>query len=151
MVETGKAINTASVTHYKTKAKLLREMGRAEESCQVYDRAMFLADSLTRKEQLGELGEIQVKNEVAQLELEKADIITRIRNIAFYSTILLTFVVIGFTVYLSINLKRTRKLQKSCCAKPKRLRKANECNQTSSGRCITMYTFLSITSTNRLN
>lgn len=61
MVETGKAINTASVTHYKTKAKLLREMGRAEESCQVYDRAMFLADSLTRKEQLGELGEIQVK------------------------------------------------------------------------------------------
>lgn len=75
--------------HYKTKAKLLREMGRAEESCQVYDRAMFLADSLTRKEQLSELGEIQVKNEVAQLELEKADIVIRIRNIAFYSTIIL--------------------------------------------------------------
>lgn len=112
MVETGKAINTASVTHYKTKAKLLREMGRAEESCQVYDRAMFLADSLTRKEQLSELGEIQVKNEVAQLELEKADIVIRIRNIAFYSTIILIFVVIGFIIYLAISLKRTRKLQK---------------------------------------
>ncbi|MCS2970131.1 hypothetical protein NXW91_05840 [Bacteroides fragilis] len=112
MVETGKAINTASVMHYKTKAKLLREMGRAEESCQVYDRAMFLADSLTRKEQLSELGEIQVKNEVAQLELEKADIVIRIRNIAFYSTIILIFVVIGFIIYLAISLKRTRKLQK---------------------------------------
>ena len=111
-VETGKAINTASVMHYKTKAKLLREMGRAEESCQVYDRAMFLADSLTRKEQLSELGEIQVKNEVAQLELEKADIVIRIRNIAFYSTIILIFVVIGFIIYLAISLKRTRKLQK---------------------------------------
>ncbi|MCE8600376.1 histidine kinase [Bacteroides fragilis] len=136
MVETGKAINTASVTHYKTKAKLLREMGRAEESCQVYDRAMFLADSLTRKEQLGELGEIQVKNEVAQLELEKADIITRIRNIAFYSTILLTFVVIGFTVYLSINLKRTRKLQKELL---RQTQKAQESERMQSNFIRSMY------------
>lgn len=136
MVETGKAINTASVTHYKTKAKLLREMGRAEESCQVYDRAMFLADSLTRKEQLGELGEIQVKNEVAQLELEKADIITRIRNIAFYSTILLTFVVIGFTVYLSINLKRTRKLQTELL---RQTQKAQESERMQSNFIRSMY------------
>ncbi|EXZ42268.1 hypothetical protein M076_4603, partial [Bacteroides fragilis str. 2-F-2 len=38
--------------------------------------------------------------------------VIRIRNIAFYSTIILIFVVIGFIIYLAISLKRTRKLQK---------------------------------------
>lgn len=112
LVESGNAINTSSVVHYKNKAKLLKSMGRTEEACNVYAKAIHISDSLIRKEQLEELGEMQVQNEMSHLELEKATLINKNRNIAFLCTIGLTFIVLIFAIYFRINLRRTQKLQK---------------------------------------
>lgn len=112
LVESKNALNVASVTHYKEKADLLVTMNRPDEACEIYERAFVLADSLTRKEQLAKLGEMQVQNEVSQLELEKAQLTKRTRNIAFYAILCLVVIASGAAAYFGIHLKHIRKLQK---------------------------------------
>ncbi|WP_455587779.1 histidine kinase dimerization/phospho-acceptor domain-containing protein [Bacteroides sp.] len=111
LIESGKALNMNYAVHYQSKARLLREMKRPEEACLVYDRAMYVTDSLVRKEQLEKIGKMRVDSEISELKLEKAILRSDIHRIALYCTIVLVIISISFSIYFYINLKRTRKLQ----------------------------------------
>lgn len=112
LIESGKALNVNYAVHYQAKARILRKMKRPEEACLVYDRALYVTDSLVRKGQLEEIGRMQIKNEISQIKLEKVTLNSNIHSIAFYCTIALVIISIFFSIYFYINLKRTRKLQK---------------------------------------
>lgn len=111
LIESGKAINVNYAVHYQAKARILREMKRPEEACLVYDRALHVTDSLVRKEQLEEIGKMQVENEVSELKLEKVTLKSNFHHIALYCTLALVIISISFSIYFYINLKRTQKLQ----------------------------------------
>lgn len=111
LIESGKALNVNYAIHYQSKARLLREMKRPEEACRVYDRAIFVTDSLVKKEQLEKISKMQVENEISELKLEKVTLSSSIHRIALYCTIALVIISIGFSIYFYINLKRTKKLQ----------------------------------------
>lgn len=71
---------------------------------------MHIADSLQRKEQLKTIGELQVSDEMDKLKLSKARLSSRNHTIALISAITLLCLLIGFALYLYLNLKRTQKL-----------------------------------------
>ncbi len=110
LIEKNKISNIKYVTHYKNRAEALIALGRYKDACNAYERTMHIADSLQRKEQLKTIGELQVSDEMDKLKLSKARLSARNHTIALISAITLLCLLIGFALYLYLNLKRTQKL-----------------------------------------
>lgn len=126
LIEKTQVSNIKYVIHYKSRAEALIALGRYKDACKAYERSMHVADSLQRKEQLKAIGELQVSEEADKLKLSKANLSARNHTIALISTIVLLCLLIGFAIYLHINLKRTQKLHSELLQQRKKALKSEK-------------------------
>lgn len=124
LMEEGKSLSAVNTRHYKDKAQLLFDLGNYKEACIVYNQTIAVKDSLTEKEYLEKVGEMQVKYQVDKLELDNANLLAEKRQHALYLATIIIVIIVAFSIYLYLNLKRVKHLQKELLSESAKARES---------------------------
>lgn len=125
-IENTRALNIRSVTYYKARANILRRMKRFDQACTAYMRAQNVADSLSRSQQLQQIGELQVGYEIDRLKLATARLSAHRHRIALLSSLGLLLLIAAFSFYTFRRLRRTQRLQRELLEQRRQAAAADE-------------------------
>lgn len=117
-------LGTQDITYFKSRARLLRRLKRYDEAAQAYMRAIEVADSLMRREQLQQIGELQVGYEVERLKLATATLSARQHRVALLSSLGLLLLIGAISLTTYRRLLRTRRLQTELLAQRRQAEEA---------------------------
>ena len=112
-IETGEATEDLNIVEvYQNRGHLLRCLHRYKEACAAYDRSMVISDSLIKKEYSAQVDSLRQKHDVDTLLLEKINLQSEKRQVAFIFALCILFIAICISLYYYQTLAKTQKLQK---------------------------------------
>lgn len=112
-IETGEATGDINIVEvYQNRGHLLRCLHRYKEACAAYDRSMVISDSLIKKEYSAQVDSLRQKHDVDTLLLEKINLQSEKRQVAFIFALCILFIAICISLYYYQTLAKTQKLQK---------------------------------------
>lgn len=112
-IEAGKAPENINIVEiYQNRGHLLRCLHRYKEACAAYDRSMIVSDSLIKKEYGAQVDSLRQKHDVNTLLLEKINLQSEKRQVAFIFALCILFIAICISLYYYQTLAKTQRLQK---------------------------------------
>lgn len=97
---------------YEMKSRYLAELGQWEGAYHTMNRYVELKDSLGVETLSEELSELQTRYDVNKLELDKANLIVRQRNISLIFVFFVLLLLAGWSFYINRTLNLTRRLKR---------------------------------------